>query len=196
MATITQVRERVQILRDQIERMKVLGEDIFPDAVTQSYIMEQIDSLGDIVSAACVPNTGIFLGIFNTACPSGWENVTALNDTFPMGGATYGTAGGASSHTHSYDSIGSHTHGTDMVIGNDSSSHSHSYTKDGAQATVSGVGVALRYAGTTSGTTGSGGGHTHTVAGSTGSSGEASQTSAAGGTLPPYIDVVICKAVP
>src|SRR3990167_6331836 len=136
MATITQVRERVQILRDQIERMKVLGEDIFPDAVTQSYIMEQIDSLGDIVAAACVPNTGIFLGIFNTACPSGWENVTALNDTFPMGGATYGTAGGASSHTHSYSGLDSHTHDPGFTFSSGGGYHSHSISQASTSAKV------------------------------------------------------------
>src|SRR3990170_157745 len=132
MATITQARERVQTLRDQIERMKVLGADIFPDAVSLGFIVSKTSTLAAEVVAACVPNTGAFLGLFNVACPSGWEAVTALNDTFLMGGATYGTTGGASTHTHTYDAISSHTHGTGFSFGGDASYHTHSYTTRGA----------------------------------------------------------------
>ncbi|OGT32126.1 MAG: hypothetical protein A2W28_09725 [Gammaproteobacteria bacterium RBG_16_51_14] len=195
MATITQARERVQTLRDQIERMKVLGADIFPDAVSLGFIVSKTSTLAAEVVAACVPNTGAFLGLFNVACPSGWEAVTALNDTFLMGGATYGTTGGASTHTHTYDAISSHTHGTGFSFGGDASYHTHSYTTRGATGGVQSGSTSFT-TGLSSNNTGPGGSHTHGLSGSTGSTGESSQTSASGGTLPPYIDVVICRAVP
>ncbi len=41
-----------------------------------------------------------FIGMFNTTCPVGWTRLSALDNAFPMGGVTYGAAGGSATHTH------------------------------------------------------------------------------------------------
>jgi hypothetical protein len=40
---------------------------------------------------------------FDDACPSDWTRVTELDDVFFIGGNNFGTSGGNTSHTHTYD---------------------------------------------------------------------------------------------
>lgn len=57
-----------------------------------------LPKLDSTVQADLVP-FGL-IGMFSGNCPSGWTRFTALDNMFPMGGPTYGTAGGAASHSH------------------------------------------------------------------------------------------------
>ncbi len=36
-----------------------------------------------------------FIGMFTTSCPAGWSRLAALDNAFPMGGASYGATGGS-----------------------------------------------------------------------------------------------------
>ena len=42
------------------------------------------------------------IGIFDSSCPSGWVRVSAWDDKFVMGKSSYGTTGGAATHTHTF----------------------------------------------------------------------------------------------
>jgi hypothetical protein len=42
------------------------------------------------------------IGMFDTACPTGWTRFSALDSKFPQGAETYGGTGGSSTHTHVY----------------------------------------------------------------------------------------------
>lgn len=194
MATLDELRRKVKDLRDNVERMKGLG--IMPEAVPLGTIVSKQETWSGEVTAACIPNVGTFLGIFyNADCPSGWVQVTDYNDKFLMGGATYGTTGGAASHDHTYDAIDSHTHGTGFSFGSSSASHTHSHTvRQGTEVVEAGLTAFIT--GQSSNNTGPGGAHTHALGGSTSSTGSASQTSAGGGTVPPYVDIILCRPVP
>jgi hypothetical protein len=43
---------------------------------------------------------GNFTLLYNNTCPSGWTQNSTFDSRFPRGSATYGSTGGASSHTH------------------------------------------------------------------------------------------------
>jgi len=97
------------------------------------------------------------IAIFQTVCPSGWTRVTAYDTRFLRGAAVHGGVGGATNHAHT---VASHTHGAGTF---DAPAHTHgagslttgSHNHGGATGTVS-----------VSGTTGSGGSHTHHLGGS------------------------------
>lgn len=44
--------------------------------------------------------SGSFTLLYNTTCPTGWTQNADFNSRFPYGASTYGTTGGASSHSH------------------------------------------------------------------------------------------------
>lgn len=46
---------------------------------------------------------------FDTACPSGWTRVTALDDTFLMGASAYGATGGTVQHRHYVNPVSQNT---------------------------------------------------------------------------------------
>jgi hypothetical protein len=77
-------------------------------SITTTYRLPQSCSNGQIAkwngtAWVCDGDVGIpsgMIGMFDTDCPSGWTRVAALDNKFPMGGATYGTTGGSSTHTH------------------------------------------------------------------------------------------------
>jgi len=52
----------------------------------------------------CYSNQFLFkaglISMFNVSTPSGWTRVSALDSNFPRGYATYGSAGGVATHTH------------------------------------------------------------------------------------------------
>ena len=54
---------------------------------------------------ACYSNTFLFsqglISMFNTDAPSGWTRFSALDNKFPEAMTTYGSTGGANTHTHS-----------------------------------------------------------------------------------------------
>lgn len=43
---------------------------------------------------------GTFTLMYNASCPAGWTQNSTFDNAFPYGSATYGTTGGASSHSH------------------------------------------------------------------------------------------------
>lgn len=78
-------------------------------------------------------NTGL-IAIFDATAPSGWTRFTALDSKFPYGASSYGSTGGASTHTHTITHSGvsgySHLSGctgtkTYPVV---PSSHTHSWS--------------------------------------------------------------------
>lgn len=196
MASVADLARRVAEARKMVEEMRAYGSGApqLADALNLDYLMQKKTTFGAEVLAAAIPANGTFLGIFNVACPNGWTRVSALDGTFLMGAATYGTTGGASSHTHSYDDIASHTHNPGWDFGADASYHSHSSTVRAGTSAVTTGGKNVYSSSLTSNTTTSSGAHTHGISGSVASSGESSQTTSGGGTLPPYVDVVICRA--
>ncbi len=195
MATVEELARKVAQVREEAEMQALWGTDWSPDAVTLGYIQSKQTTFYNEVLAACIPSGGKFIGIFTVTCPNGWTRLTAMDGYFPYGATTYGTTGGVTngSHTHSYDSIGSHTHEPGFDIAAGGSSHSHSYSIRAGQTGVD-TGATTVVDSSSSDTTGSSGAHTHGVSGTTASSGESSQTTGSGGTLPPYIDVVLCTA--
>jgi len=50
------------------------------------------------VSGYLVPQRAIMM--FDTSCPTGWSRFANMDNTFPMGGSTYGATGGAANHSH------------------------------------------------------------------------------------------------
>lgn len=81
------------------------------------------------------------MALFATAAPTGWTRITALDSAFPRGAASYGTTGGATTHTHSTTNGGSTASATETMTGVEGSrggvgSHTHSTV-----ATTTGAGT-------------------------------------------------------
>jgi len=173
---------------------------LVPDASNQT---EQLGSLGDIEVAyssaigrgVMLPTGDKLIAVFNTTCPTGWTRVTAWDDKFIRGAATYGGTGGSSgTHTHSYSGVIAHTHGAGTLNLGSDGSHDHSYTVVTTIAsTTAGAGVSDIIGSVSTTTTGSGGSHDHSLTGNTTSAGDASATSGTNTMLPPYIEVVFCS---
>jgi len=62
---------------------------------------------------------------FDTACPSGWTRVTALDDTFVMGASSYGETGGAAQHRHNVDPVSRNTTAASGTHADESTSLTH-----------------------------------------------------------------------
>ena len=159
-------------------------------------------AISSIVIPEEVPTGGKFIGIYKTSCPSGWTRATALDDKFLRGAATYGGTGGSDTHTHTYDTVIAHTHTGPSHRHSISASGTHTHpdhTRTTAAADLAAGAVGFATATDTTVTTGAGGAHSHggytgyAGAGSTGSTGSAEGTTAAGSTLPAYIEVVFCS---
>ncbi|MFA5024673.1 MAG: hypothetical protein WC523_07030, partial [Patescibacteria group bacterium] len=110
---------------------------------TPSY---KLDVTGDVNFTGALREDGVeifsgMIAMFDAACPTGWTRFTALDGRFVRGAATYGTTGGADTHTHSI------TTSTGWV-GSQSANHNHAYSDTTGNASVT---------------------HTHDVSGTTGS---------------------------
>ncbi len=57
--------------------------------------------------ATIIPAVTGMIAIFDATCPTGWTRVSAFDNLFLRGSATYGTSAGADAHTHTGPS---HTH--------------------------------------------------------------------------------------
>jgi len=116
------------------------------------------------------------IAIFIT-CPSGWTRITQFDDRFLMGAAVanFGPVGGAATHSHVIDAVGSHTHSFSDTSSTESS-NSNIEKGDGTN------GVSSR----------PNAGHTHGVSGTTGSGGGHTHTEQVASSLPPYCHVVFC----
>lgn len=137
---------------------------------------------GDGAYIAYLPSGAI--GIFDgAACPAGWTRVSAWDNKFVRGAASYGGSGGASTHQHTVSALASHSHG----VGN----HSHASANSGTSPETTtygdyhGVTVAAFYP------------HTHPIdnssASNTDSSGQASPAPALESSIPASITVLFCK---
>jgi len=69
-------------------RVSVGGQILTPDQPLNA----------NLYALAAIPQG--MIAMFATSCPTGWTRFSALDNNFPMGGATYGATGGASSHSH------------------------------------------------------------------------------------------------
>lgn len=148
-----------------------------------------------------------------TTCPTGWTQVTALNTRFPRGASSYGTTGGASSHSHTSShthgmsgysiSYASHTHNVDTSI-SDTEHGEHSTTGCGvtdawfdfygcANVCLDGGSTddTSAHGHTSSTSSSSGGGHSHNVA--SGSLSGTATTSSVVNSLPAYYNLTLCR---
>jgi len=80
------------------------------------------------------------IAIFDTGCPAGWTRVAALDNRFPIGSGSYGSAGGSSNHYHGFststDGAGGHDHGYGNAHQSDGAgAHSHSFSFSGGGRT-------------------------------------------------------------
>jgi len=70
-----------------------------------SFLGSQHDHNGDNgdggTTALSVPSG--LIAIFDTSCPTGWTRVSAFDNNLLKASTSYGTTGGATTHTHSYN---------------------------------------------------------------------------------------------
>ncbi len=186
---------------DDINNEIIALRKIVPDSAMEA--RATIGTLGDIEVAynyatsagKALPTGGKLVAIFNDTCPTGWTRVTAWDDKFIRGAATYGGTGGSSStHTHTCDAVVAHTHGAGTLATASDGAHTHSYTlMSGTGAGQTGSGKTGVHRKTGGATTGSGGSHSHVIGGHTAYYGDASYSSGASSMLPPYIEVIFCS---
>lgn len=135
--------------------------------------------------------------MFTTTCPSGWTRYTAMDDRFPMSGATAGAVGGNNTHTHAYSDMPSHTHtiAQSTITSEDKGSHTHTIP---IGTSLSGGSTMTKTYGNSTWGTNSGGAHTHTLtilARNTDSTGVSASTSVQNIAMPPYQEVIFCKKI-
>jgi RHS repeat-associated protein len=68
------------------------------------------------------------IGLFDDSAPSGWTRFSALDGKFPKGADTYGGTGGSATHTH--DTSGGYTTGSEAGSGN-GTSHTNTSVAEG-----------------------------------------------------------------
>lgn len=123
--------------------------------------------------------TGDMLLSSSVVTPDGFTDVSATYaDKFIRISATALATGGANTHTHA---VGSYTADSHTLTTAEMPAHTHSYNNSNAPANVA-DGGSSRSTGDSAGTTGSagsGGGHTHTISG----------TSASGDNVPAYVSL-------
>ncbi len=158
----------------------------------------------EVVTEDFIPNGSVMV-FFQANAPTGWTKVTTQNDktlrvVSGTGGGTGGdwamSAGETTSshggHTHSHTlSAGAHTLSTSEIP-----SHNHTYNQAGNTRTAGpgnpaygGFPAMRTNSGSSTGSTGSGGSHSHSLSGSISSGGSHTHTIAA----PQYIDVILCS---
>ncbi len=113
------------------------------------------------------------IAMFDSACPSGWTRVSALDNRFPMGATTYGTTGGAATHSHTVNPAATST----------TTNGDHYHLQTGGSL-LSGPGP--HYPAEQGFRTSTEGAHAHTVD-------IASTTSSSDSNLPPYVTVIFCR---
>jgi hypothetical protein len=95
-------------------RVSVGGQILTPDQPLNA----------NLYAVAAIPQG--MIAMFAASCPTGWTRFSALDNLFPMGGASYGTTGGAATHTHTLtegtpvgtdggNTVGTSTHGGGMA---------------------------------------------------------------------------------
>jgi hypothetical protein len=140
--------------------------------------------------------------LFEVSCPSGWTRVTAMDNLFPRGAPagvwTGFGSGGGTNHQHDVATQIAHTHTVAAYGAQSSSNGNHSHDVN----TYSGGGSstvpieAFDAQSTTNLSSGSGGGHTHSVtmpAATTGSAGVASPKTDNTDVRPPYQTFLFCR---
>ena len=171
----------------------IIGTDGRIPAITSTYFADL-----SAISGVAIPSG--LIAMFDTSCPAGWTRVTALDSKFPMGNSTYGSSGGASTHSHTVTSHShtmpantgttstAHTHGVNILSGGEDNSVSMESFLSGSNTlpiTPHHHGVIGNTGGMSANST-----HSHTIGGS---SGAASPTTDAINHLPPYLTVVWCR---
>ena len=138
-----------------------------------------------------IPENSILL--FESIPSTGYTRYSALDARFPMASSTTGNTGGSLTHTHTYSTVISHSHGVGSLATSTSGAHSHD-VRYGDQVGDN----PYLYTASPTGSWGSGkistsGAHTHTITGLTGSTGVASATTQGTGNLPPYVDMIFAS---
>ena len=93
---------------------------------------------GDKGDSWNIPGGAIMM--FQTACPTGWTRLSALDNRFPRGASTYGGKGGGDTHTHSAGSLSGPNHNhtfKDTVSMNTSTNGSHAHSVNSHSHTLS-----------------------------------------------------------
>jgi len=168
----------------KIANQAVTTGQIATQAVTTAQIADlavTAAKLDPSVQGITVPSG--LIALFAGPCPAGWSRFSSLDNTFPMGGASYGSIGGAATHMHSISIDGTHHH---TLI-------EHNEVSAGSANTV-GVSAAGSSLGAFSG----GGGSTvHPTDDTTTDAGAHNHGGVTGpaSSLPPYLTVVFCQKV-
>jgi len=126
------------------------------------------------------------IAIFDIGCPAGWTRYAQLDNRFPLGSGSHGSAGGQTNHSHGYDgntnSAGSHSHSFHVggrVNDNNQTIEVQRLTSSAQLVATFNHGHDVNSNGDTDGV----GGHTHSFSGSTY---EVNQWQ-------PYLTVVWCR---
>ena len=124
-----------------------------------------------------------FIGMFSSNCPAGWVRLAALDNAFPMGGPTYGSVGGAATHTHTVATDGAHNHGylTHAMSANNNEGGSGPYC---SRFNMGDYGGGCGGAGTDAG-------HRHGI-NTDGAHNHGGATGVAS-NVPPYVTVIFCQ---
>jgi hypothetical protein len=72
----------------------------YADQATNADTLDSLHASDFVRPGQAIPSGAIILWD-GASCPEGWTPVEALVDKFPMGGTTYGTTGGSTTHSHS-----------------------------------------------------------------------------------------------
>ena len=158
----------------------------FPDATTQA-----------TAATSPIPAGSVML-FYQSAAPTGWTQVTSVNDmALRMVSGTGGTTGGTTAFSTVFANqtptisvnVSGLSAGATTLSTAQMPSHSHSYSK--AQCTVGSLllaaGACYRYGACSTGSQGGGGSHTHSIAGS------ATGSSTAVTLNVQYANIIICS---
>lgn len=122
----------------------------------------------------------------NTSCPGGWTRLTALDNRFPRGAASYGGTGGADTHTHD-------------VTGSTAAEASHTHDVDSGSQSTGGPSATGESYSSGSPFFAASQAHTHQInlsvtsgAGSSHSHGDGTLAAASGSNVPAYLNVIYC----
>ena len=182
---------------DRLEQLLSGGISDQPiDTATYGDVLALENRVTAYVTANTVPTGGNFIGMFNAACPTGWTTVTAFDDKFLVGKATYGGTGGAAAHnSHSMSGVIAHSHSEGSLSVGSTGSHGHNYFSPGSnQSSVFVSGGATAVTGSTSSTMDGSPTHSHTGSiGGTIDNASVGGSVGTGSNLPPYLTVVWCS---
>lgn len=170
----------------------IVGTDGRIPAITATYFADL-----SAISGVAIPSG--LIAIFDTACPSGWTRVSALDGRFLVASSTYASFGGSNTHTHT---VTSHTHGMPAATSAGGVDHTHGVnilsggednwlTMESFYSGSNTLPYQPHHHGVTGNTgTASAYSHSHTIGGSSGAAAPGMDTQ---NNIPLYSTVILCR---